>query len=651
MTSIRRSHARAIAGVWSPGIPAEPDSCLAMLRAMSGSPASVRQFAPDLVFGSADYLSGPEPSPPGVASLPVVADLRIDNHRDLVRELALAPSASDDEVLARAWEQWGSDLVEHLIGGFAFVCWDPKQRTLFAARDHVGERPLHFTRSSGPGGGFAFASTPLGLCALPSVGHRLSVPQMADFLVALFPNGQDTFFEGVEKLPPGYWMKISPAGVEIRRYWHPINTPAIRYRRDDDYIQDFRERFDLAVGARLPDEGNVATQLSGGLDSSSVTVTAARLLAPQGRRMISFTSVPVPGYDGTALFGRFGDEGPMAADVAALYPNIEHVRLQAGDRDIIATARRDAALTGYPTFNPTNLLWIEAILDGVRSRGLNVLLLGAGGNCTISFGGLIGLSDLLRRGQWIRLFQLTRALRAGGHTSWRGAAAWSTGWVVPQWLRRRFHPVLRDFSLRFSAVRPEVATQYHLAEKTVDEFFGVETTTAAVRRSLYDYYDPGLQNAAAAAGWQVEQRDPTQDKRIFEFCFGIPIEQYLVAGQSRSVIRRAMQGRLPESTLRRTTRGLQAADWYLTVAAARPQLYAELARIERSPLACHLIDIPRLRTLLDTWPASGYGTAEVSDAWHLALTRGIAAGSFIAQYDPDAARADQTEKPGAQPGS
>jgi asparagine synthase (glutamine-hydrolysing) len=98
----------------------------------------------------------------------------------------------------------------------------------------------------------------------------------------------------------------------------------------------------------------------------------------------------------------------------------------------------------------------------------------------------------------------------------------------------------------------------------------------------------------------------------------------------------------------------------MTVKAARPQLLAELTRIERSPLACRIVDTSRLRTLLDTFPASGYHTSEVSDAWHLALTRGIAAGSFLAAHDPQnaAGRVSQdedavaaTEKPGAMPGS
>ncbi len=655
-----RSHMRAIAGLWSPGIPTPPDACISVLGAMAAAPAILRQPASDLVLGSSDYRPDPVVSagtpPQAPAAAAFVADLRIDNHAELARSLSLPLTATDDEVFAAAWTRWNVGILDHLVGGFAFACWEPGSRTLFLARDHVGERPLHFTRSFGPAGGFAFASMPHGLCRLPSVGSRIHVPHAAHYLAALNRRGTETFFAGVEALPPAHWIKVSPAGVEVRRYWHPIDVPAIRYKRDSDYIDDFRERFDQAVGARLPGSGDVASQLSAGLDSSSVTVTAARLLTAE-QRLVSFTAVPVPGYDGSALLGRFGDEGPMAADVAALYPNIEHVRVNAAGQDLVASFQRDARLSGEPTFNPTNLLWINAIRDAMRSRGLNVLLQGAGGNATISLGGLIGLSELARRGQWIRLFRLVRELRAGGHTSWRGGASWATGWIIPSRLRRLYHPELRNFSLRYSAVHPRLISEFQLRENALDEFYGVETSTVSVRRSLYDYYDPGVQNTVSAVGWEIEQRDPTQDKRIFEFCFGIPIEQFLVGGQSRSVIRRAMQGRLPESTLRRTTRGLQAADWYLTVRAALPQLRAELTRVERSPLARHVIDTPRLRTLLDTFPSSSSHTSEAGDTWHLALTRGMAVASFLADHDPDLPHPDmprdgvETEKPGMAPGS
>ena len=583
-----------------------------------------------------------------------VGDLRLDNRAELCRELNLPASVSDDQILAAAWERWSFDLVHHLVGGFAIACWDERTQTLFLARDHSGERPLHFARRLGSGGGFAFASMPLALCALPAVGYQLDLPRLAHHLGAVAPMDSQTFFRGVERLLPGNWLKVNAGGVEIRRYWHPCDAKPIRYQRDDDYIEDFRERFDRAVACRLAGAQGLASELSGGLDSSSVSATAARLLAPGGKRLTSFTAVPQPGFDGTALPGRFGDEGPSAAQVAALYANIDHVLVNASGGDLVAASARAARLSGQPTYNPTNQLWLHAILDGMRARGLDVLLEGVSGNATISFGGLIGLSDLFKSLRWITLFRQARELRAGGYTSWRGAASWATGAVVPEWVRRLYHPEMRDFSFAYSPVHPDRAAEYQLPEKALAAFYGVEESSASVRRQYYEYYDPGVLNGAAAAGWQIEQRDPTHDKNIYEFCFGIPIEQYLLGGQNRSLIRRAMQGRLPEATLRRTTRGLQSADWYLVVGAQRDRLAAELHRIAHSPMVQHVLDLPRLQHLLDTWPASGYQEPKIHEAYHLALTRGIAAGSFIAQYDPEMPREIDTpiptEKPGTQPG-
>lgn len=625
-----------------------------MLRAMAASPASFAISNPDTALGSCNRREGDappaQPLPAHLHHLSFVADLRLDNHGALCQSLELSRSATDDEVLAHAWGRWNTALVDHLVGGFAFACWDRKARILFLARDHAGERPLHFARSLGPQGSFAFASMPLGLCALPEIGHCVDPAYMAHFLAVATPHDSQTFFHKVERLRPGHCAIVTPAGVQLRQYWHPQNAKPIRYARDADYIEDFRERLDRAVAVRLAASSGLASDLSGGLDSSSVTATAARLLELQGQRLTSFTAVPLPGFGGKTLPGRIGDEGPLAAEVAALYPNIDHVRVDTAGHDIVNSTALASRLSGQPVFNPTNQLWVHAIADSMCSRGLGVLLQGVSGNATISFGGLVGLSDLLKRGRLIAAFRQARELRAGGHTSWRGAASWAMGPFTPLWLRRKLSPEMREFSFHFSPVHPDRAAEYRLKEKVFETIYGSDESSAAVRRLLYEYFDPGVNNGAAAAGWQIEQRDPTQDKHIYEFCYGIPIEQYLAGGQARSLIRRAMQGRLPDATLCRTARGLQAADWYIVMGAQLDRLAAELRRIEQSPMVRHLIDIPRMHTLLETWPSSGYDDPKVYDAWHLALSRGIAAGSFIAQHDPqmswDQDAPLQTERPG-----
>jgi asparagine synthase (glutamine-hydrolysing) len=192
-----------------------------------------------------------------------------------------------------------------------------------------------------------------------------------------------------------------------------------------------------------------------------------------------------------------------------------------------------------------------------------------------------------------------------------------------------------NFDFAFSPVNPKQAAEHDLKQKAWEEFYGADLSPEGFRRQMFDYYDPGFVNVSTTVAWQVELRDPTQDKRIFEYCFAIPVEQYLVGGQTRSLVRRAMRGYLPASTLARTERGLQSADWFMTMGARRKEMADELTRIRKSPVANRVLDLDRLQMLLDTWPEDGFERESVSDAWHLALSRGLSAGNFIRQFDAD----------------
>jgi asparagine synthase (glutamine-hydrolysing) len=141
----------------------------------------------------------------------------------------------------------------------------------------------------------------------------------------------------------------------------------------------------------------------------------------------------------------------------------------------------------------------------------------------------------------------------------------------------------------------------------------------------------------------MDLRDPTADKRVYEFCFSIPPEQYVAEGHSRSLIRRTLKGRVPDTTRLSYKRGLQGADWFLTISEALPALRAEVAAIEVSPAARQWIDIPRLSNLLESWPSSGYETAAVSNLWHNALTRAVSLGYFLRTHDVELRAEDEEQ--------
>jgi asparagine synthase (glutamine-hydrolysing) len=95
-----------------------------------------------------------------------------------------------------------------------------------------------------------------------------------------------------------------------------------------------------------------------------------------------------------------------------------------------------------------------------------------------------------------------------------------------------------------------------------------------------------------------------------------------------------MAGRLPQSTLHRTKRGSQSADWYVNMKAVRGRMAAEVERFQSSPLASRMLDLARMRSLIENWPSSGFERLDINRSHHIALTRGFSVGRFLLQYDP-----------------
>src|SRR5690606_13893030 len=120
---------------------------------------------------------------------------------------------------------------------------------------------------------------------------------------------------------------------------------------------------DLATRAQLRGtNGRIGAHLSGGLDSSAVTATAARLLAPSGGKVIAFTAVPREGFT-AGHPRRLVDEGPLAAETAAMYGNIEQVFIRSGHVSPLAGLDRMFFLYDRPILNPANWVWMAAIHD------------------------------------------------------------------------------------------------------------------------------------------------------------------------------------------------------------------------------------------------------------------------------------------------
>jgi asparagine synthase (glutamine-hydrolysing) len=152
--------------------------------------------------------------------------------------------------------------------------------------------------------------------------------------------------------------------------------------------------------------------------------------------------------------------------------------------------------------------------------------------------------------------------------------------------------------------------------------------------------DPGGIAAALRALTEVEQMDPTADRRVIEFCLSVPEEHYCADGRRRSLIKDAMAGMLPPKVLEERRRGYQSADVIFHLTREKAEIEAELKRLKKIDLAVRCLNLPMLESLVQSWPSPPYGRGE--HATHGSqLMSAISMGRFIRRLEEGTLFRDQ----------
>ena len=216
----------------------------------------------------------------------VLFDGRLDNRPELIARLSPArgAEASDTELLLAAYLEWGEVCTDRLLGDFAFAIWDAGRRRLFCAVDPLGIKPLHYAQV---GSLICFASDAVQVLQHPAVPDGYNEAEIAAYLAGCCEDPERSFFAAVHKLGPGRRLVAENGSLRAERYWSPA-PKEIRYPRDEDYADHFREILQQAVTDRMRGAGSfVGIAMSGGLDSTSVAALAQRA-STTGIRAYSF---------------------------------------------------------------------------------------------------------------------------------------------------------------------------------------------------------------------------------------------------------------------------------------------------------------------------------------------------------------------------
>mgnify|MGYP000876586163 CR=1 FL=1 len=597
---------------------ADPEACEALMRAMeryaadevrtwSGGPVflgcRIRRITPESVF---EPLPGYDPD----SGLAVAADAILDNRGELFDRLQVPPDrrsrTTDSELIVLAYRRWGRRAPEYLIGDFAFALWDRDKRILFAARDLFGNRSLYYRLD---GRGLAFCTAMAPLLALPGAVKALNEPWLAEFLAIpeMFEctDVQATPYRHILQVPPGHALVVADGRLSLADYGSSALEPeeTLRLKSDAAYEEAFRAVFGEAVRARIRTFRQVAATLSGGLDSGAVAGFAARALREEGKKLHTYSYVPPRDFADWTPGSTAADERPYiratvrhAGNIEARYMDFAGVSPWSEIDEWL-----DILEAPYKFFE--NSFWLKGIHQRAAREGAGVLLTGARGNFTISWGPAIPYyAMLLRRLKWARLTREIRLYSANRGIG-RARLMSAIGRQALPLLAQRTKPD-RGADIPAMLIHPDFARRTGVFARLRDRRSGPHAPAAsdplALRKEKLRNLAAANKNGATATKlslrYGVWERDPTCDPRVVRFCLSLPFDQYVRSGMDRALVRRAAKGLLPDKVrLNQRVRGIQGADWVHRVRPAWRALADELRELCGDPVAAGYLHVERIR--------------------------------------------------------
>jgi asparagine synthase (glutamine-hydrolysing) len=619
---------------------AEASACGA-ITALHGGRTITRRVAGAVFIQWHPAVGAPpagEASTEAVGRVLFAALARLDNREEIGSNLGLSgpelARASDAQLLLSMHERWGDDGVARCLGAFAFARWDAEARRLTLGRDCLGNRPLFFHHGQHV---VAFASTLRALLALHGVPRAIDELALAQFIAGNLRERQRTLYRDIERVPGRTTVTIDRDGVRCRNYWSPDLDAPPPYAREEDYIERARELLDLAVASATRDTPRVAIATSGGLDSSAIAATAARLGLAES--ITCFSVVPPSGTQIDVGPSRYFDERDKVEALARMHPSLTVRFVPTGNSR--ATADDDARhfiRASLPSLNPMAIG--GRLGDAIHAGGHRVVLNGNYGNFGLSWAGSFSLVALLGSAQW-RAF--AHELRAVARQSDRGLARTFAAEVfmptAPSWMRRLIYRLRGrdpDSVANHSMLNPDFIAESGLArrwrEQGFDPWFGPPDRNVARWRAarvfdLNQYASDMRAMAGEIVGHEV--RDPHADRRLLEFALAVPEPMFRRDGVPRSFARRVLADRLPREIIDERRHGANIPTWFRSLEARRADIAREIDRLEASPLARRLLDLPRLKRLMAQWPKDEQAAEYRFGEYRLALTGGLHAGRFI----------------------
>ncbi len=547
-----------------------------------------------LVDGSAGYghhdtgLCGglQAPQPVRVGALTILADARLDDREDLARALNVAVAGqSDAGLIGQAYRRWGAECLARIHGDFGIAIHDRERGEIFLARDHIGARPLFWT-TRGPE--VLFATLLSGLTGFDDLDWPLDEARVARHVCDPHDFRLESFLAGVEAVGPGHFVRITATGVTRQRWWDPVGLPEQRGISVAEAQEKLRFLTEQAVRVRLPAGAAVGAHFSGGIDSTLITILAARQLQARGSNLAAAYAWCPPLGEAYPDMGESDERRVIAAQCRALGVPSRHGA--ASDQAFEALAAMPMEKQGT-----ADLMDEVPIIDQAHADGIGVMLSGWGGDEAFSSHGFGHLAWLLRRGKLRTVLGVARRYGGGLRRPHRIAEfTWRSAIVplLPDMLYSYFDPFSYPYSA--GAFPSEPMRRRHRALDPPPSI-RITADAGAFMNTLLLNGHIGERMASWTA-WSApagfEYRYPLTDRRLLEFILGLPPEIRFGNGIGRDLVRGAFAQTLPKGLRKldvanEKRRHDNRLDWWRKLA-----IDVENGRLDAD---CPWLDMPALR--------------------------------------------------------
>jgi asparagine synthase (glutamine-hydrolysing) len=556
-----------IAGIFHPGVPkpVDPGRVRAMADSLThrGPDGSGVWTAPGVGFGHRrlsviDLEGGAQPMLSADGRVAVTYNGEIYNFREVRRDLErvghVFRSDCDTEVILAGWRQWGPACLSRFNGMFAFALHDADQQTLFLARDRLGVKPLHYAELSD--GSLIFASELKGLLAHPMLRRAPSPQAIEDFLAFGYVPDDACAVAGVSKLAAGHSLLVRRGrGVPPSVAWWDVDFSRTSKASAADHGDQLLHHMREAVQSRMVADVPLGAFLSGGVDSSAVVA----LMAEASRAAVETCSI---GFEQAEL-----DESRYARMIADRFATRHRSRTVAVDDFELIQTLADAfdepfadasALATYRVCelareNVTVALsgdGADEAFAGYRRHRLFAaeervrrLLPSALGNAVRAIG------DVYPKLDWAPQFLRAKTTLQGLGASSGEAYARAVGVTPPELRARLYRP---DFL---------ASLQGHRAEDRYVQTMANAPAYDGLSRAQYadlKIWLPGdilTKVDRMSMAVSLEAREPLLDHRLVEFAARLPARQRLRGGTGKWLMKKSLEGVLPEEILYRRKMG------------------------------------------------------------------------------------------------